>query len=225
MKRLYLFALLAVSLAAASCSNVYQASSPLKEPVDDIVLLEPVSVIRFLTDEEMTVIDDDMSRESSEIISGAILSQPGFYHVTDDAILMGDATVDLVDFYNVIRPMRKKWVPNLTVPQSLLEVIQASGHRYGMAVVAGGFTRSRKNYTREVVRDVAFAILTTILSPVSTVPVTYRNMFDAAVIIFDSKTNSVVYFRQLDPISIDPLDRTRVPNYLPRLVRNYKWVN
>ena len=213
--------LLAVSLAAISCANVYEASSPLKEPVNDILLLEPVSVIEYLTDEEMVVIDDDMSRESSEIVASAIMAQPGFWHVTDDAVLMGDATQDLIGFYNIIRPLRKKLVPTLSIPESISEIIKASGHRYGMAIVSWGFTRSRKNYTREIVRDVALAVL----SLGSFIPVSYKNMFDSAVIIFDSKTDSVVYFRQLDPMSIDPLNQPRVWNYLPRLVDRYKWVN
>ena len=213
--------LIAASFAAASCANVYEASSPLNEPVNDIVLLEPISVIQYLTDEGLVVIDDDMSRESSEMVAAAIQAQPGFYHVTDDAVLMGDATQDLIGFYNIIRPLRKKLVPTLTIPESIQEVILASGHRYGMAVISGGFTRSRKNYTREIVKDIAIGIL----SLGSVIPVSYKNMFDSAVIIFDSKTNSVVYFRQLDPVSIDPMNQPRVVNYLPRLVDRYKWVN
>lgn len=193
----------------------------MKEPVNDILLLEPVSVIEYLTDEEMVVIDDDMSRESSEIVASAIMAQPGFWHVTDDAVLMGDATQDLIGFYNIIRPLRKKLVPTLSIPESISDIIKASGHRYGMAIISGGFTRSRKNYTREIVRDVALAVL----SLGSFIPVSYKNMFDSAVIIFDSKTDSVVYFRQLDPMSIDPLNQPRVWNYLPRLVDRYKWVN
>ena len=193
----------------------------MKEPVNDIVLIEPVSVIQFLTDEELVVIDDEMSRESSEMVASAIMAQPGFYHVTDDAVLMGDAVQELIGYYNVIRPLRKKMVPAVPVPESIMDVIKASGHRYGMAVVSGGFTRSRKNYTREIVRDVALSIL----SLGSVIPVTYKNMFDSAVMIFDSKTNSLVYFRQLDPVSIDPMNQPRVWNYLPRLVDRYKWVN
>lgn len=221
MKRFAFFLLAAASFMAASCANVYEASSPLKEPVNDILLLEPVSVIQYMTDEELVVIDDDMSRESSEMVASAIMSQPAFYHVTDDAVLLGSATQDLIGFYNIIRPLRKKLVPSLSVPESILEIIQDSGHRYGMAVICGGFTRSKRNYKREVVRDIAVGIL----SLGRVVPITYKNMFDAAVIIFDANTNSVVYFRQLDPLSFDPLNQTRVYNYLPRLVDRYKWVN
>lgn len=221
MKRISLLFLAAVSLAAASCANVYEASSPLKEPVNDIVLIEPVSVIEYLTDDELVVIDDELSRESSEMVAAAIMSQPGFWHITDDAILMGNATQELIGFYHILRPLRKKLVPTIPIPESINEIIKASGHRYGMAVISGGFTRSRKNYTREIVRDVALSIL----SLGSVIPVTYKNMFDSAVIIFDSKTESVVYFRQLDPVSIDPLNQSRVWDYLPRLVDRYKWVN
>lgn len=221
MKRISLFLLAAVSLVAASCANVYEASSPLKEPVNDIVLLEPVSVIQFLTDENLAVIDNDMSSESSDMIAAAIMGQPGFWHVTDDAVLMSDAVQDLLDYYNVIRPLRKKLKPAIPVPESIMEVIKTSGHRYGMAVVSGGFTRSRRNYTREVVKDIAVSIL----SLGTVIPVSYRNMFDSAVIIFDSKTGSMVYFRQLDPVSMDPMNQPRVWNYLPRLVDRYKWAN
>ena len=210
---------MAAALSAASCANVYQASSDFKEPVNDILLLEPVSVIQYLTDEELVVIDDDYSRESSEMVGSFIMSQPGYWHVTDDAILLGSATQDLVGFYNIIRPLRKKLVPTLGIPESLNEIIKSSGHRYAMAIVSGGFTRSRKNYTREIVRDVAIAIL----SLGSVVPVTYKNMFDSAIIIFDSQTNSVVYFRQLDPMAIDPLNQPRVINYRPRLISRYDW--
>ena len=220
MKRLSLFVLLAVALSAASCANVYEASSEQPEPVNDILLLEPVSVIQFMTDEELVVIDDDLSRESSEMIRNFIMSQPGYWHVTDDAILLGRATEDLVGFYNIIRPLRKKLVPTLGIPDSINDIIKASGHRYGMAIVSGGFTRSRRNYTREVVRDVAVAIL----SLGSVIPVTYKNMFDSAIIIFDSQTNSVVYFRQLDPMNFDSLNQPRVYNYLSRLISRYKWL-
>ena len=220
MKRLSLFVLLAVALSAASCANVYEASSEQPEPVNDILLLEPVSVIQFMTDEELVVIDDDLSRESSEMIGNFIMSQPGYWHVTDDAILLGRATEDLVGFYNIIRPLRKKLVPTLGIPDSINDIIKASGHRYGMAIVSGGFTRSRRNYTREVVRDVAVAIL----SLGSVIPVTYKNMFDSAIIIFDSQTNSVVYFRQLDPMNFDSLNQPRVYNYLSRLISRYKWL-
>ena len=213
--------MLAVVLSAASCANVYEASSPLKEPVNDIVLLEPVSVIQFLTDEELVVIDDELSRESSEMVASAIMAVPGFYHVTDDAVLMSDAVQSLIGYYNIIRPLRKSLKPTIPVPESIMDVIKASGHRYGMAIVSGGFTRSRKNYTREIVRDVAVSILTL----GSVIPVTYKNMFDSAIMIFDSRTNSLVYFRQLDPVSVDPMNQPRVWNYLPRLVDRYRWVN
>ena len=52
--------------------------------------------LSVLTDEELVVIDDEMSRESSEMISTAIMAQPGFYHVTDDAVLLGNAVQDLL---------------------------------------------------------------------------------------------------------------------------------
>ena len=211
--------MLAAALTAASCANVYEASE-LQEPVNDILLLEPVSVIEFLTDEQLVVVDDDMSRESSEMIQSMVMSQPAFWHVTDDAVLMGDATQDLLGFYNVVRSMRKKQVPALTIPQSIKDVIKASGHRYAMAIVSGGFTRSRKNYTRAIVKDIAIAIL----SLGSVVPVSYKNAFDSAVIIFDYQTDSVVYFRQLDSMNFDPLSQPRVYNYLPKLVNRYKWL-
>lgn len=219
MKKITLLVLLAISFAAASCAT-YTASSPLKEPVDDLVLLEPISVIQYFTQEDMVIVDNDMSVESSEMVSKSILARPGYFHVTDDAILTSEAQEDLVNFSNYVRGLSKRAIPAMPIPKSIREIIESTGHRYAMAVVSGGFTRNKKNYTRAIVRGIALSILT--LGNV--VPVTYKNVFNSTVIIFDTKTDQVIYYNPVDPETMDPLDYIRVDNYLTRLVRGYKWI-
>ena len=209
----------AIAFAAASCAT-YTASSPLKEPVDDLVLLEPISVIQYFTQEDMVIVDNDMSVESSEMVASSILGRPGYFHITDDAILTSEAQEDLVGFFNYIRGLSKRAIPSMPIPKSVKDVIESTGHRYAMAVVSGGFTRNKKNYTRAIVRSIAISIL----SLGSVVPVTYRNAFNAAVIIFDTKTDQVIYYNPVHPETMDPLDNIRVDHYLSRLVSGYKWV-
>ena len=115
--------LLAASLAAASCANVYVASTPSKEPVNDLLLLEPVSMIRYIDDSGLGIVDDSLCRESSEMISAAILSRPEYFRATEDAILLSDATEDLIEFYNVIAQMKQYLRPGLTVPPSIKKII------------------------------------------------------------------------------------------------------
>ena len=219
MKRITLLWLAALSLLAASCSNVYIAKSDPVQLVDDVLLLEPVSVIEFLTDEEMAVIDDDLSRENSEMVSEIILSRPGYYHVTDDAILSATATRDMINFYNTLASVKKKIVPAVPVPESIMSVIRDSGKRYALAIVSGGFTRSKRNYTREVVRDVAIAIL----SLGNYVRVSNKAAFDTAAIIIDFQTEEVVYFRRLDPRTHDPMDKKQVAFTINMLFDRYLW--
>ena len=219
MKRFTLILLAALSFMAASCAT-YTASSPLKEPVDDLVLLEPISVIQYFTQEDMVIVDNDMSVESSEMVASSILGRPGYFHITDDAILTSEAQEDLVGFFNYIRGLSKRAIPSMPIPKSVKDVIESTGHRYAMAVVSGGFTRNKKNYTRAIVRSIAISIL----SLGSVVPVTYRNAFNAAVIIFDTKTDQVIYYNPVDPETMDPLDNIRVDHYLSRLVKGYKWL-
>ena len=219
MKRLTLFLILAVSIAATSCAT-YTASSPLKEPVDNLVLLEPISIIDYYTQEDMVVVDNEISQESSEMVSKSILARPGYFHVTDDAILTSQAREELVSFATFLRSTRKKVIPAMPIPSSVKAVIESTGHRYAMAVISRGFTRNRKNYAREVVRDIAVGILT--LGRV--IPVTYRNTFQSTVIILDTKTDQVIYFNPLDQRTFDPLDNARVDYYLTLLVDRYKWI-
>ncbi|MBO4844670.1 MAG: hypothetical protein J5490_08885 [Bacteroidales bacterium] len=219
MKRLTIILLAAVSLVAASCAT-YTASSALKEPVDDLVLLEPISIIQYFTQEDMVIVDNDMSVESSEMVQESILARPGYFHVTDDAILTPQAQEDLVNFTNYVRGLSKKAIPAMPIPKSIREIIESTGHRYAMAVVSGGFTRNKKNYRRAVVRGLAISILS--LGSVVTVP--YKNVFNSTVVIFDTKTDQVIYYNPVDPRTMDPMDRSRVDNYLTALVSRYKWV-
>lgn len=219
MKKITFILLAALSFMAASCAT-YTASSPLKEPVDDLVLLEPISVIEYFTQENMVIVDDDMSRESSEMVSQMIQARPGFFHVTDDTILTSKAQEELVSFATFLRSTSKRTIPAMPIPVSVKAAIESTGHRYAMAVISRGFTRDRKNYTREVVKDIALGILTL----GSVIPVTYKNIFQSTVIIFDTKTDQVIYFNPLEQRTIDPLDQARVDYYLTSLVNNYKWV-
>lgn len=219
MKRISLFLAAAVALLAASCSSMYVAKSDPSELVDDLLLIEPVSVIELLTDEEMAVIDDDLSRENSEIVSEIILGRPGYFHVTDDAILTADTTQDLLAFYNTLISSSKKYKPLVPVPGSIKSIIEASGKRYALCVVSHGFSRTKRNYRREVVRDIGIAILTL----GSTVRVTNKNIYDPTVFIIDSQTGNVVFFNHMEPRTFDPLDRNKVSIFLTQLFSRYKW--
>lgn len=176
-------------------------------------------MIRYVTDSGLVTIDDGMCRESSEMISESILSRPGYFHVTDDAVLMTDSTEELIQFYNTISQMKRYLRPGLTVPPSIKKIIQDSGHRYGMAVMSYGIKRSSVN------KRVLFALDFIInLFTKEGVYVGSRELFRSGVIIFDTQTDCVVYFHNLRDRAMNPLNKTLVRNYLSGLVSNYKWV-
>ena len=184
-----------------------------------MLLLEPVSMIRYVTDTGLPVVDDSLCRESSEMISAAILSRSGYFHATEDAILLSDATEDLIRFYNVISQMKRYLRPGLTVPPSIKKIIEDSGHRYGMAVMSYGIKRSPVNKGLLITMDVLESLATD-----SSIDLTSKELFRSAVIIFDSQTDRVVYFHQLSRRRMDPMNKLRVQSCLNGLVSNYNWL-
>lgn len=244
MKTRFVLAVVSVVAVISSCGPVKYTSSvnlDLKS-VDEYAFIEPVADILYYNNRNKPVYDPELSDDASDLITTIVSSQR--YPFTDVINMDYDKSDSKI----------RKWIQNIgsvstsrldrvKVPGDLLDVIESSGHRYGVVIYSSGYIRSREaihyEETQEAIGNVIGAAISAIVNSSKkdgdkddekkTTYEPYSNSqnktpYDCNMycVVIDSQSDEIIHY--IHPIPFfekDPLDGRDMESMLTRLLADF----
>ena len=223
MKRIILGAI--AVLVLASCANTKYAPESLRNNLDNVAILTPMSYIDYVDESGHAWPDDSLSAMSQEVLINALYNSalPISKYIPVNFLAAGE------NFENEIAALERvdpKNVPNLTIPRYIDQLLEENGERFGVMLFSYGFERDRKGYAKEVAADVAATVLSTALAVllgigVSTYGVTAKNESHIFAVIYDSLADSVVFYNTTANFNegISPLKQEAVQKQIDKIFK------
>lgn len=242
MRIQFVLAALSIAVAVSSCGPVkYSSSENLNlKSVGEYAFIEPVSDVLYYDRKNKPVYDIELSDEAAALITTIVSSQRYPF-----------SKVIHMDYDGEDREIRR-WIQNIgsvstsrlnrvRVPDELLDVIDRSGHRYGVVIFSSGYIRSREairyEETQEAIGNVLGAAIDAIVSkkdkdkddgkkstyepysnPENKTPYDC-NMY---CVVIDSESDGIIhYIHPLPFLEKDPLNGRDMETMLNRLLRDF----
>ena len=211
---------LPVIVCLGSCVGTqFIASEANPRDVREVILLSPSAYVSYIEKGNRAALSDSLSAITDSLLR---LVVPHSRILPVDSTLLeldpitrtaaADALAQLVQ-----RASAQRNKGHLPAPRLLDSLVEASGHRYGMALVGVGFGRRRGNYAGQSAKAVGIGILT--LGMYAPIPV--KSSLTLYTAIIDSETDQVVYVNRTLPVEKDPTDEQVVRRQLERLYAGF----
>ena len=222
-----LFLLLTSAIGAASLSSCgttgYLATGYDADAIKDVVLLEPVSKIETVGKGEIAVTNDTACAASQDLLLQIIKEYESGPNVTSVYTPDGEEEAESIrkgieSLYSQLLHLQESFrTASFMVPESLDEIIERTGNRYGMAVYSYGFSRTGGNYAAQIAKGVGLAILT--LGSVYMVP--YKDRSNIHIFIIDSEQNCVAWHNHDIGADDNPLKQKHIERQFKRIFRKF----
>lgn len=219
--RLLILIMSAVTFYSCTTSRTLTSSVKPAE-IKEVHRLNVQSYISLVEEGNRGIYDEDLCTDSKRLVSQALRSVsdrlPAMktYEVINPAIQQ-KIEREIVALVTIISHQRK--IKNLTLPPTLDSLLEKNGQRFGLMVVASGFTRQAGNYQRQVSKGVVTGILT--LGMVIPTPVKAHSTIYA--IIVDAQQNNVAFYKKSSVQDQEPLDEVGVRQQIHSLFAGYFW--
>ena len=207
----------------SSCTATKPLTSSVKPTdVTDIKLLEPYSYISMIKKGNRGELDDSVSTISKKLVLEIFATNSQQLPLSGDIFLSDSATnIALEKEFEslIITADRNKNITNFNITPTLDNVLEANQTRFGLIVVCTGFTRTKGNYGKEIVKGAAIGILT--LGMVVPTPIkAYSTMY---AMIVDLKENNVAFYRKSFLRDMEPLDKATLTKQYMKMFDGYFW--
>jgi hypothetical protein len=215
------FLLMMGCLILSSCTATKPLTSTVAPAeVNDLKLMEPYSYITMIKKGNKGELDDSISAISKQLNINILKGLTGQVPVTGN-IILGDSAINktLEKEYEelILTADRNSSIANLTITPTLDQILEANETRFGMIVVASGFTRVKGNYGKEIAKGAALGILT--LGMYYQTPVkAYSTIY---VMIVDSRDNNVAFFRKSYLQDREPIDESVLAKQYNKIFEGY----
>ncbi len=221
-KRL-LFSMAVLLLAAvmfSSCGATYTASGANVSKIDELALIEPMSLVYYFDSPNSGHLDSSLVAASEQLLTDLLTTTR--YPFTDPvpADYEGEGE-PIANWIGNFASLESSDIKNLKVPKALTELIKSTGHRYGIVIHAYGYIESNEAYDQEKLEELVGNIIRTALDK----PKQYTagdqvgNALYTAVI--DTQTDRVVYFNSVLSNADHPLSRRNVSSQMKSLLRKF----
>lgn len=213
-----------VWLLASSCttSKILTSGLPPSE-INNLKLLEPRSYISIITKGNRSEINDSLCVASSQLLMKVTESFREQIPLTGNILLSDPETNNILEkeyesLFLTAEGMKD--LSHLQITPVLDKVLEANETRFGLAIVASGFTRIKGNYGKQIFKSAALGLLT--LGMYTETPVKANSII--YVMIVDSEKDNVAFFRKSTREDSEPLDeailtrqfRTIFSGYFPQ---------
>lgn len=208
-------------LTLASCtSKRYTAASHRAENVTDVALLSPVALIGYI-DRGNRVIPSDSMSSVTEFLLDSLASTSPHLPITHVLEISPDEQTGVLGEVSAIvrqaQARRRRDLSPLPLPPLLDSLVEETGRRYGMALVATGFGRRRGNYGGQVAKSAAVGILTLGMY----MPIPVRSNMTLYGVIVDAREDVVVFVDNAVPVERSPCSPSVVKGRLQVLFGGY----
>lgn len=222
-KLIILLATVIGAVSLSSCGTAgYLASGYNVDAIKDVILFEPVSKIETIGKGEITVTNDTASVASKDLLLQTVKEYDSGININSVYEPEGDEEIvrkGVESLYSQLLHSQGGTfkTASFVVPQSLDEIIERTGNRYGMAVYSYGFSRTGGNYAAQIAKGLGLAILT--LGSVYTVP--YKDKSNIHIFIIDSEQDCVAWHNHDIGADYNPLKQKHIEKQFKRIFRKF----
>ncbi len=222
MKGIKIFLLL-VCCGFVSCTVTKPLTSDVTPAeVTDLKLLEPYSYISMIKKGNRGELDDSISDISKQLNIEALKSFSGKIPLTGE-IFLTDSAVNssLEKEYEdlLLTAERNRDITHLRITPTLDKVLESNETRFGLVVVASGFTRVKGNYGKQVLKGAALGILT--LGMYYETPIkAYSTVY---AMIVDAQKDNVAFFRKSFLQDLEPINPNVLSKQYEDIFEKYFW--
>jgi len=206
-------------VSSCTTSKILTSFLPPSE-ITELKLLEPHSYISKITKGNRGEIDDSLCVVSSQLIIKASGSFMGRIPLTGNILLSDTETNKTLEkeFESLLLTAEGlKDLSHLQITPVLDKVLEANETRFGLVIVASGFTRVKGNYGKEIVKGAALGLLT--LGMYYQTPVKANSIIYAMIV--DSENNNVAFFRKSTLQDSEPLDEAILIRQFRKIFTGY----
>jgi hypothetical protein len=225
MKRLTFFLLVSASAVLSSCTTTRPVISSVDaSQIDKLLLLEPLTYISLIEKGDHAEPSDSLSYESAVLISDLVRNVPGMPSITEAIVPVDDSLrCELEAYFTLLDNTRPEKRHELLVPPVVTALLDAGGHRFGLAFLTEGFSRKKGNYGRQIAKGliirIAVVILTGGMVDIDYLPVKSRS--DIHCVIIDAQTGSAIFYnRHLSEVA-DPVNINDISKQLGKIFKRY----
>lgn len=212
--------LLLAAVMFSSCGATYTASGTNVSKIDELALIEPMSLIYYFDSPSSGHLDSSLVAASEQLLTDLLTTTR--YPFTDPvpADYEGEGA-PIAKWIGNFVSLESSDIKNLKVPKALTELIKSTGHRYGIVIHAYGYIESNEAYDQEKLEELVGNIIRTALDK----PKQYTagdqvgNALYTAVI--DTQTERVVYFNSVLSNADHPLSRRNVSSQMKSLLKKF----
>lgn len=209
----------------SSCTATKLLTSNVKPiEVTDLKLMEPFSYISMIKKGNRGQLDDSISFISKQLVLKVLENYKGQIPLTGE-ILLSDTAINnsLEKEYEllILTADRTKNITNLKITPTLDKILEANDTRFGLLIINTGFTRSKGNYGKEIVKGAALGILT--LGMYYQTPIKAYSTIYAMIV--DSKEDNVAFFRKSFLQDMEPLDESVLIKQFKKIFDGYFWTS
>lgn len=190
--------------------------------VTDLKLLEPYSYISMIKKGNQGELDDSISDISKQLNMDALKSYTGKIPLKGE-IFLTDSTVNhqLEKEYEqlILTAEKNRDITHLRITPTLDKVLESNETRFGLVVVASGFTRVKGNYGKQVLKGAALGILTMGMyyqTPVKAYSTVYA-------MIVDAQKDNVAFFRKSFLQDQEPINPNVLSKQYEDIFEKYFW--
>jgi hypothetical protein len=205
----------------ASCMPPTLLTSKIKvKEVRDVQYFEPLSYISLIEAGNKPWYNDSLSNESKKLVSKIIENNKQQIPITEK-IVVTDTLLSRkleAEFNNlVILTKQKKSLSKIKITPIIDSLLDANNKRFGLITVATGFTRVKKNYSKQVAKGTAVGLLTLgmyVQSPVKSASSLY-------VLIADARENNIAFYSQSELKEKEPLSEKNINKQFLTVFKGY----
>lgn len=210
-------------LALSSCAATKYIAKTDFNSISDVAIVSPVTSIEFLDKKGNSSYDDSLSAECARLITEALGRSPlptgSFVDIDFDST--GAACREAVASFRNIQPKKAGETP---VPHALDSLLEVNGKRYGIFVLAEGFTRDRGNYGKAVAMGLGLALVTTVatMGMATAYSVPYKSATQVWMTVVDSENDKIVFYNSQSREDSEPAKEKHIDALISRMLKDFR---
>jgi len=220
--------LLWIVVFCVSCSSPKFFTSDVKPyEIKEMIKFEPLSFISLIERWNSGVYDDSISYDAQIALNESLNAFSGVLRLSSDEILMLDdfERNEFEQEINILISMaeRNKKKYNIPITPLIESLLDEYDMRFGLIILQDGFTRTKRNYNRQIAFSIGLGVLTGISSGVSTYQSPVKASSTLYAIIVDNKEKNVTFFNKSVLQNKEPTDKVNIFKQLNTIFTKYFW--
>ncbi len=203
-----------------SCVTKTLTSSVDVSELSDIAYFKPISYIRHIEKGNKPVINDSLSKITSDIIESIILLNKNTLRVNTEIVvtdsLLNKKLEQEINFL-IQSVLKNKKLEGIKLTPIIDSLMTSNKQRFAMSIITSGFGRRKGNYGGQIAKGIGIGVLT--LGMYAPVPI--KSNVSIYGLIFDSKNDEITFYKNTMPIEKSPTDNIILTKQFYKLFDGY----